>query len=216
MDQITQNDSAAELLHEIVEALENGLIVVDEAGRIAWLDERTRRTINGGLQNLALPVSRADRAGVDCFFSTLDITIEGSSRKICVLQETGDRKELGHDVVAAIESALSDGSWFARAIVEKVKAWRHAKQPQADLAFLTDREREILALICEGRSDAEMSRILSLSQNTIRNHVASLYRKIGVNRRSAAVIWARERAITSQEFMQVRSHHRWARSGQDK
>jgi hypothetical protein len=34
----------------------------------------------------------------------------------------------------------------------------------------------------------------------VRNHVASLYRKIGVNRRSAAIIWARERAITSYEF----------------
>jgi hypothetical protein len=34
----------------------------------------------------------------------------------------------------------------------------------------------------------------------VRNHVASLYRKIGVNRRSAAIIWARERALTSYEF----------------
>jgi DNA-binding NarL/FixJ family response regulator len=37
-----------------------------------------------------------------------------------------------------------------------------------------------------------MGTMLSLSQNTVRNHIASLYRKIGVNRRSAAIIWARE------------------------
>ena len=33
------------------------------------------------------------------------------------------------------------------------------------------------------------------SANTVRNHVSRLYAKIGVNRRSAAVIWARERGI---------------------
>jgi hypothetical protein len=44
-----------------------------------------------------------------------------------------------------------------------------------------------------------MGASLGLSQNTIRNHIASLYRKIGVNRRSAAIIWARERGITSHD-----------------
>jgi hypothetical protein len=46
-----------------------------------------------------------------------------------------------------------------------------------------------------------MSVLLKLSQNTVRNHIASLYRKIGVNRRSAAIIWARERAITPQDVL---------------
>jgi hypothetical protein len=57
-----------------------------------------------------------------------------------------------------------------------------------------------------------MSKMLKLSQNTVRNHVASLYRKIGVNRRSAAIIWARERAITSYEF---KISKRIGRSGRD-
>jgi DNA-binding CsgD family transcriptional regulator len=88
----------------------------------------------------------------------------------------------------------------SRAILDKLKALRQTaplRAPSSDLNLLTDREREVLGLICEGRSDAEMSRILHLSPNTVRNHIASLFRKIGVNRRSAAIIWARERAITS-------------------
>ena len=40
---------------------------------------------------------------------------------------------------------------------------------------------------------------LGLSENTMRNHVAALYRKIGVNRRTAAIIWARERGITGRD-----------------
>ena len=38
---------------------------------------------------------------------------------------------------------------------------------------------------------------LKLARNTARNHVASLYQKIGVNRRSALIVWARERGIGS-------------------
>jgi DNA-binding CsgD family transcriptional regulator len=90
----------------------------------------------------------------------------------------------------------------SRAILDKLKALRQTaplRAPSSDLNLLTDREREVLGLICEGRSDAEMSRILHLSPNTVRNHIASLFRKIGVNRRSAAIIWARERAITPRD-----------------
>jgi DNA-binding CsgD family transcriptional regulator len=97
---------------------------------------------------------------------------------------------------------MADTSWFTRTIIEKLKALRQSPKSVArssDLDLLTDREREVLGLICEGRNDADMGRMLNLSQNTVRNHIASLYRKIGVNRRSAAIIWARERAITSHD-----------------
>lgn len=209
MNQIVNKTAPEECLEQIVSALANGLIVVDAAGRIVWMDEGTRQNINGGLQHLSLPLARTDRAGVDCFLSTADVVINGASRTLCVLQQNDHRED--RDLVAAIESIMSDTSWFTRTIVEKLKACRQAKQPAAkasDLDLLTDREREILALICEGRSDADMSKLLNLSQNTVRNHVASLYRKIGVNRRSAAIIWARERAITSYEFMVTKGRSR--------
>jgi DNA-binding CsgD family transcriptional regulator len=78
----------------------------------------------------------------------------------------------------------------------------------SDLEVLTDRERDVLALICEGHSDAQMGAVLKLSQNTVRNHIASLYRKIGVNRRSAAIIWARERGITPHDALETRRRTR--------
>jgi DNA-binding CsgD family transcriptional regulator len=49
-----------------------------------------------------------------------------------------------------------------------------------------------------------MSETLKLSRNTIRNHVSSLYHKIGVNRRAAAIIWARERGITGRDAIKRR------------
>ena len=54
---------------------------------------------------------------------------------------------------------------------------------------LTDREAEILALITQGKSNAEVAALIFLSPNTIKTHIRSLYRKIGVQSRSQAVIW---------------------------
>jgi DNA-binding NarL/FixJ family response regulator len=107
-------------------------------------------------------------------------------------------------IVHSIEEVLAEPSWLTRTLIDKVKARLQAAAPHpqpADLKRLTAREREILGLVCEGCTDAEMADILNLSQNTVRNHLASLFRKIGVNRRSAAVIWARERAITKHDTL---------------
>jgi DNA-binding NarL/FixJ family response regulator len=107
---------------------------------------------------------------------------------------------------------MADGaSWFTRTVIEKLKALRQTKQTPAcasDLEMLSDREREVLGLICEGRSGVQMSTMLGLSQNTVRNHIAGLYRKIGVNRRTAAIIWARERGITAEEALRMRRRAR--------
>ena len=63
------------------------------------------------------------------------------------------------------------------------------------MADLTARERQILGLVCQGRSDPEIASSLGVARNTVRNHVAALFRKLGVNRRSALIVWARERGI---------------------
>lgn len=54
---------------------------------------------------------------------------------------------------------------------------------------LTDRESEILALITQGRDNAEIARMTYLSPNTIKSYIRSIYRKIGVRSRTQAVLW---------------------------
>ncbi|MGT2425586.1 response regulator transcription factor [Amnibacterium kyonggiense] len=54
---------------------------------------------------------------------------------------------------------------------------------------ISDRESEVLALITQGRSNAEIAARTHLSQNTIKTHVRSAYRKIGVTNRVEAVLW---------------------------
>jgi DNA-binding CsgD family transcriptional regulator len=213
MDQVVSDRSRAkEHLERLVAALGSGLILLDSDGRIAWIDRRTRSRLNGGMEDFVSTVRTIDKSNaLNCSASAIDVDINGKPAVVCVIQESNEPRETGHDLATAIEAAMADTSWFTQTIIEKLKTLHVIKRPDAqlsDLDLLTDREREVLGLICEGRSDLDMARILNLSQNTVRNHIASLYRKIGVNRRSAALIWARERAVSGQNTLGLRRRKR--------
>jgi DNA-binding NarL/FixJ family response regulator len=57
------------------------------------------------------------------------------------------------------------------------------------LEGLSDRESEILALITQGKNNAEVAAITFLSPNTIKSYVRTIYRKIGAGSRTQAVLW---------------------------
>ena len=133
----------------------------------------------------------------------------------CVLgaiQDITERKRNELELMEAIETVMQDTSWFSRTVIEKLAQIRApgAPQSQGELADLTRREREILGLICDGHTDAEIAATLHLSRNTVRNHVAALYGKLDVHRRSAAIIWARQRGIVGYEKPRARGSRRGA------
>ncbi len=57
---------------------------------------------------------------------------------------------------------------------------------------ITEREREVLQLLADGRSNKEIAAELGLSPNTVKTHVASLFEKLRVARRTQAILTARE------------------------
>ena len=69
-----------------------------------------------------------------------------------------------------------------------------ASLPQA-FPELTEREREILALIAQGWNNAEIAGRLVLSQKTVRNHVSNIFSKLQVADRAQAIIRAREAGL---------------------
>jgi DNA-binding NarL/FixJ family response regulator len=70
-----------------------------------------------------------------------------------------------------------------------------SRQPMTPFPQLTDRERELLELIAQGRSNADMARLLFLSQKTVRNRVSTIFSKLGVDDRPQAIVTAREAGL---------------------
>jgi DNA-binding NarL/FixJ family response regulator len=74
--------------------------------------------------------------------------------------------------------------------------WRQTVSTGRPRYRLTSREWEVLQLLAEGRSTAEIAGLLVLSSSAVRVHVASIVRKLGVRDRAAAVELFRRRSAT--------------------
>ncbi len=156
------------------------------------------------LQGMDLKIRIKGGGEIDCLLSAEAVTIGDNACILCVIQDITERKRSEVELVAAIETVMSETSWFSRKIVEKLAGLRQTSQNASsgvDVDALSDRERDVLGMICEGSSDRDMAEALGLSPHTVRNHVSSLYRKIGVAKRGAAVVWARERGIAGRAAM---------------
>ncbi len=156
-----------------------------------------RLTRREDIRNEELPVRTRGGATIDCLLSAETVMIQNEPCVLCVIQDITERKRSEMDLIAAIDAVMKDTSWFSHTVMEKLAQLRKpdGSGAKAELNNLTPREKGVLGLICKGLSDAEIAATLKLSRNTVRNHVATLYGKIGVNRRSAAVVWGRERGM---------------------
>lgn len=62
--------------------------------------------------------------------------------------------------------------------------------PVADL--LSDREKQVLRLAAQGLANKQIARRLGISEGTVKVHIGSIFRAIGVRDRTSAALWARE------------------------
>ena len=137
---------------------------------------------------------------LDCLVAAERVAILGKPCVLNVVQDITERKRSETELFAAIEMVMQDTSWFSQKVIEKVADLRQphgSNNPKAGLEELTERELEVLSLLCTGVGDPEIAQRLKLSRNTVRNHVSAIYEKIGVHRRSAAVAWARDRGLSA-------------------
>jgi DNA-binding NarL/FixJ family response regulator len=93
------------------------------------------------------------------------------------------------DLVAALQTIVS-GAIFVPPTLAQAVGQRPAAAPQPgapDIARLTPRQRDVLGLLVEGRSNKEIARALDLGHGTVKIHLAALFRHLGVRNRAAAV-----------------------------
>lgn len=153
----------------------------------------------GSVRNLEVRMQTKDGGPIDCLVSAETVTIHGQPCVLSVMPDITERKRSEAELIAAIEAVMQDTSWFSRTVIEKLANLRQphgSNKPSAVLEDFTARERDVLALVCQGLTDGEIAERLGVSRNTVRNQVASIYGKTDVHHRSALVVWARERGFT--------------------
>jgi DNA-binding CsgD family transcriptional regulator len=84
-----------------------------------------------------------------------------------------------------------------RRFQEAVLDWMRPGQPAnaGVFAALSEREREVLALMGDGLSNADIAARLSISDKTVRNHASNIFDKLGVWSRAQAIVFARDRGF---------------------
>jgi len=91
------------------------------------------------------------------------------------------------DIVRAIRQAASGGLVLAPEISERV-----VQVMRAPRVRLTDREREVLALLDTGASNREIAKTLFVTEATVKTHLVHVFEKLEVNDRTRAVTRAME------------------------
>jgi DNA-binding NarL/FixJ family response regulator len=106
-------------------------------------------------------------------------------------------KGAGHaEIVRAVRGVAAGEAVLGPAVAGRVLG-RLARPGEPALPELTGREREVLALVARGLGNHAIARHLVISDKTVGNHLSSIYAKLGVADRAAAVARARASGLTA-------------------
>ncbi|MEZ5176197.1 MAG: response regulator transcription factor [Acidimicrobiia bacterium] len=93
------------------------------------------------------------------------------------------------DLAAAIRAAASGHNFFDDEAIDETLDLHRAPRLSEAADSITEREREVLRCLVRGISRTEdLAEELFISQKTVKNHLASIYEKLGVNDRAQAVV----------------------------
>lgn len=97
----------------------------------------------------------------------------------------------GEEIVAATRTAAGGGAVFGQGVAARILAASTGRKPSSREDSLTDRERDVLAMLAEGSSNPQIAHALGLSLKTVQNYVSRVLDKLQVADRTQAAIRAR-------------------------
>ena len=105
------------------------------------------------------------------------------------------------ELLDAIHGTIAGHAYIDPSVAGKILsnvATSPDKQPAEHAHNLTDREQDILNLLAQGLSNADISGRLYLSEGTVRNYTSTLFAKLGVSDRTQAVILAIRQGLVTE------------------
>ena len=114
-----------------------------------------------------------------------------------LLKNTGRR-----ELLRAVRAAAGGESQLDPSVTGRVLARLRdlaAKEEDRESALLSEREKEVLALVAKGHTNREIAAELVISENTARNHVSRILGKLGLTRRSEAATFAAQHGLLERD-----------------
>jgi DNA-binding NarL/FixJ family response regulator len=108
------------------------------------------------------------------------------------------------EVLKTIRAVAGGEALFGPAIASRLttffqnaKGGAHQTEVLSPFPDLTDREREVLALIAAGENNQEIAQHLHISAKTVSNHISNIFNKLQVADRAQAIVKARQAGLGS-------------------
>ncbi|MBN2494809.1 MAG: response regulator transcription factor [Deltaproteobacteria bacterium] len=101
-------------------------------------------------------------------------------------------------ICEAIKDVLAGGTVIEARLAKRF--WNYfrsvqGKKKKHEPALLTDEERDVLQMIARGLTNQEAGEVLQMERRTVRTHLSHIYRKLGTNSRSEAVVIALRKGL---------------------
>jgi DNA-binding NarL/FixJ family response regulator len=95
------------------------------------------------------------------------------------------------EIVRAVQTVADGGAVFGASLARRVMDHFSGHQATEPFPELTDREREVLAMVAAGLNNSAIAAQLALAPKTVRNHISNIMTKLHVSDRAQAIIRAR-------------------------
>ena len=172
--------------------------LADREGRIRWLNEEALALFGDARGRLLSSLAAPDHAQ-RWREQLAKMVVGGAPRtdfEIDVISRNGERLTwCVSSVPVRRDRAVVGVFGVARPCGETMRERAESRDPAAAGPGLTPRQREVLALLAEGTSTTQIATTLGLAEETVRNHIRQLLRRLGVHTRLAAVAHARREGL---------------------
>lgn len=164
------------------------------------------------LMDIRMPVldgiaATAQLRGADVPLDILVLTTFGEDEVLWGAIEAGAagfvlKDSSAEDLIAAVRAVAGGAAWFDAAVAPRLlHRYRELVAPAARdaarLELLTEREHEVLRLMARGATNAEIAAGLYVAEATVKTHVGSIFAKLRVRDRAAAIVFAYDHGIVT-------------------
>jgi DNA-binding NarL/FixJ family response regulator len=106
------------------------------------------------------------------------------------------------ELIDAVRAVAGGAAWFDPAVAPRVlERYRRVVAPAtrdaARIDLLTEREHDVLRLMARGATNAEVAETLHVAEATVKTHVGSIFMKLDVRDRAAAIVFAYDHGVVS-------------------